>query len=71
MSRPRCGRCRKVVYTSRESADAARLTMTEQAALNVYRCPSTDGWWHIGHTVSKVGALLALERAMNRPPTTE
>jgi hypothetical protein len=71
MSRPRCSRCRKAIFVSREAAEAARLTMPEPAPLKAYRCPYKDGVWHIGHVNGRVGPLLALERAVRReePPT--
>jgi hypothetical protein len=70
VTRRRCGRCRKAIYTSEAAAEYERRRMKEADALNVFGCAHHTGWWHIGHTSSRLGPLLALERAM-RDRTTE
>jgi hypothetical protein len=68
VTRARCGRCRKAIYTSAESAESDRRSMAEAAALNVFPRPRHDGVWHVGHTSARLGPLLAIERAARRPP---
>lgn len=52
----RCVHCDKRVYVSRGDAKRAALSLppTERRRLRAYRCPHSEGMWHLGHLPPRV-----------------
>ena len=45
-----CAACHKRTYPNRKEARAARRGGHPGSQLAAYECPTTPGWWHLGHS---------------------
>lgn len=52
----KCPDCGKLIYESRKEAKQAKRRQFPNERVQAYACPTTDGWFHLGHIAPEIVA---------------